>query len=56
MGVQIYTSNEIVEFGYNTYRLINLGAITLMFGLKLRFNFATIFGLGISYYFLRYFR
>jgi len=25
----IYTSNEIVEFGYNTYRLINLGAITL---------------------------
>tara|TARA_B100000029_G_scaffold112346_1_gene104502 strand:+ start:22762 stop:23058 length:297 start_codon:yes stop_codon:yes gene_type:complete len=42
--------------GENDPISLDLGAITLMFGLKLRFNFATIFGLGISYYFLRYFR
>ena len=35
---------------------LDLGAITLILGLKIRFNFATIFGLGVSYYFLRYFR
>ena len=35
---------------------LNLGAIVLILGLKIRLNFATIFGLAVSYYFLRYFR
>ena len=35
---------------------LDIGAIVLVFGLKFRLNFATIFGLAVSYYFLRYFR
>lgn len=35
---------------------LDLGAIEFMLGLKIRLNFATIFGLSVSYYFLRYFR
>lgn len=35
---------------------LNLGAITFIIGLKVKLNFATIFGIGVSYYFLRYFR
>ena len=35
---------------------LDIGAIVLTFGLIFRLNFATIFGLAVSYYFLRYFR
>tara|TARA_B100001750_G_C15311482_1_gene497500 strand:+ start:541 stop:837 length:297 start_codon:yes stop_codon:yes gene_type:complete len=42
--------------GENDAISLDLGAITLILGLQIRFNFATIFGLGVSYYFLRYFR
>ncbi|HJM11349.1 MAG TPA: hypothetical protein QGH71_00100 [Candidatus Marinimicrobia bacterium] len=35
---------------------LDIGAIVLILGLKFRLNFATIFGLAVSYYFLRYFR
>jgi len=42
--------------GENDSVSLNLGAIVLIFGLKIRLNFATIFGLAVSYYFLRYFR
>ena len=33
-----------------------IGDIVLIVGLKFLLNFATIFGLAVSYYFLRYFR
>ena len=42
--------------GENDAFSLNLGAIVLILGLKIRLNFATIFGLAVSYYFLRYFR
>lgn len=42
--------------GENDAVSLNLGAIVLILGLKIRLNFATIFGLAVSYYFLRYFR
>ena len=42
--------------GENDAVSLNLGAIVLILGLKIRLNFATIFGLAASYYFLRYFR
>ena len=35
---------------------LDIGTIVLNLGLTLRLNFATIFGLAVSYYFLRYFR
>ncbi|MAG21436.1 MAG: DUF4321 domain-containing protein [Candidatus Marinimicrobia bacterium] len=35
---------------------LNLGVLTLILGLKIKLNFAGIFGLGMAYYFLRYFR
>ena len=42
--------------GENDAFSLNLGAIVLILGLKIRLNFATIFGLAVSYYFLWYFR
>ena len=35
---------------------LDLKVIQLIFGLKIRLNFASLFGLAASYYFLRYFR
>ncbi len=35
---------------------LDLGFITIQFGLSLTINFTTIIGLATSYYFLRYFR
>ncbi|MBC8215092.1 MAG: DUF4321 domain-containing protein [Candidatus Marinimicrobia bacterium] len=36
--------------------VLNLIVVTLKFGLTLVLNFTSIIGLGIAYYFLRYFR
>lgn len=36
--------------------VLNLVVIVLKFGLSIHFNFTTLIGLAISYYFLRYFR
>jgi len=35
---------------------LDLGVFTLIFGLRLKINFASLFGLATAYYFLRYFR
>ncbi len=35
---------------------LNLGFLTVQFGLALTINFTTIIGLATAYYFLRYFR
>jgi len=42
--------------GKDDYIFLDLGALGLIFGFKLKLNFASIIGLSISYYFLRYFR
>ena len=36
--------------------VLNMIVVTLKFGLTLVLNFTSIIGLGIAYYFLRYFR
>ena len=38
------------------YIFLNLGAIGIVFGLKIKLNFTSIIGFSVSYYFLRYFR
>lgn len=35
---------------------LDLIIITIKFGLKLVFNFTSIIGMGVAYYFLRYFK
>ena len=42
--------------GKNDYIYLDLGALGLIFGFKLKLNFTSIIGLAVSYYFLRYFR
>ena len=43
-------------FGNDDHVFLNLGAIGIIFGLKIKLNFTSIIGFSISYYFLRYFR
>ncbi len=35
---------------------LDLGVFALIFGLKIKLNFASLIGLATTYYFLRYFR
>ncbi|HHZ80335.1 MAG TPA: hypothetical protein EYN68_01860 [Candidatus Marinimicrobia bacterium] len=48
LGGLVGTPNDAIS--------LDIGAIALILGLKIQLNFATIFGLAVSYYFLRYFR
>ena len=43
LGGLIGTPNDAIS--------LDIGAIVLILGLKFRLNFATIFGLAVSYYF-----
>lgn len=42
--------------GENDAIELNLGVISLIFGLRITLNFAGLLGLAVAYYFLRYFR